>query len=89
VIIQHIYECAPYDWFALKEQILDANIDTEMTLVDSLIGQVGEAIRPIRLESIVVVQDNANATITSNISENDIEQLIQSIINNTAPETSG
>ena len=55
-----------------------------MFVVDSLIGQVREAVRPIRLEPII-----ANANANANISESEIEQLIQRIINNTAPETSG
>ena len=86
VIIQQINECAPYDWFALKEKILDETVDTDMVLIDSLIGQTYEAVRPIRIEPIVV-QDNVVAQ--SDVSENDIEQLIQTILSNTTSGSSG
>jgi len=83
IIFQQINNSAPYDWFDLKEQIVDANVDTDMFVVDSLIGQVREAVRPIRLEPIIA---NANA----NISDSEIEQLIQALISsNTTPEASG
>jgi len=82
IIFQQINDSAPYDWFDLKEQIVDANVDTDMFVVDSLIGQVREAVRPIRLEPIIA---NANA----NISESEIEQLIQTILSNTTSGSSG
>ena len=81
-IFNKIYESAPYDWFELKEKILDNNIDTTMSAIDPLIGSTGEAIKPVVPTPIVT--EVVNNSTQSTLSENEIELLIQNLVNNTS-----
>jgi hypothetical protein len=85
-IFNRIYESAPYDWFELKEKILDNSIDTTMSVIDSLIGSIGEVIKPVVPTPVVteVVTEVVNNSTQSTLSENEIELLIQSLVNNTS-----
>lgn len=77
VIIDYISRSAPFDWFELRREVLDPTIDTDMHLIDSLIGTEYQAEKPI-------VQPDPTPT---NTTEEDIEALISSILNNVSSNT--
>jgi hypothetical protein len=76
-IIDYISRVAPFDWFELKREILDPNVNTDMPLIDSLIGTEYQAEKPI-------IQPEVPLT---NTTEEDIEALISSILSNVSSNT--
>ena len=70
-IIDYLSRSAPFDWFDLKQSVMNAEVDTNMVAIDPLIGMEFQTERPI--------------TITSdNVTEQEIENLIKSIVSNTS-----
>ena len=69
-------DSAPYDWFKLKHDILDPNIDTSLSNVSSLVGKEFAAIKPV----IAIVEEK---TTEENI-ENEIQKIIDSLTANTS-----
>lgn len=67
---------APYDWFKLKHDILDPNVDTSLSQIHSLIGKEFTAIRPVAPNPVVEISAN-----TSDLNDDDIHKLINNIIN--------
>jgi len=69
---------APYDWFKLKHDILDPDVDTSLSEVSSLIDQEFVAEKPISVVELAMqneTQENAeNADI-----ESEIQKIIDSI----------
>lgn len=69
-------DAAPYDWFKLKHDILDPNIDTSLSNVSSLVGKEFVAVKPV----IAIVEEK---TTEENI-ENEIQKIIDSLTANTS-----
>lgn len=69
-------DAAPYDWFKLKHDIMDPNIDTSLSNVSSLVGKEFAAIKPV----IAFVEEK---TTDENI-ENEIQKIIDSLTANTS-----
>jgi len=67
-------DSAPYDWFKLKHDILDPNVDTSLSNASSLVGKEFAAVKP------VVVEEK---TTEENI-ENEIQKIIDSLTANTS-----
>ena len=65
-------DSAPYDWFKLKHDIMDPNIDTSLSNVSSLVGKEFAAIKSVVLK-----------TTDENI-ENEIQKIIDSLTANTS-----
>jgi hypothetical protein len=66
---------APYDWFKLKHDILDPNIDTSLSAVSSLISQEFVAQKPISVVELAMqneTQENADI-------ESEIQKIIDSL----------
>lgn len=79
-LVDYISKAAPFDWFDLKEAVMNVNVDTNMALVDALIGVEFKTERPI------IIVDTPNPAV--DLTEAEIQNLIDSIINsNTAPTT--
>lgn len=73
-------DSAPYDWFKLKHDILDPNVDTSLTIVSSLINQEFVAQKP----TLSLLETNeTNETNEENI-ENEIQKIIDSLTANTS-----
>lgn len=66
-------DAAPYDWFKLKHDILDPNIDTSLSNVSSLVGKEFVAVKSVVEEK----------TTEENI-ENEIQKIIDSLTANTS-----
>lgn len=49
-IMDIIMSSAPADWLTMQEAILDENIDTSLSVVEDLLGTVGEVDRPLMSE---------------------------------------
>lgn len=73
---------APYDWFKLKHDILDPNIDTSLSEVYPIVGQEFVATQPT-----LVVESNTTSNSTSNLSDDEINKLINSIVNTPSSNT--
>lgn len=73
-------DAAPYDWFKLKHDILNPNIDTSLSNVSSLVGKEFVAVKPV----VAVVEEK---TTEENI-ENEIQKIIDSLTANTSSNTS-
>ena len=71
-------DAAPYDWFKLKHDIMDPNIDTSLSNVSSLVGKEFAAIKPVI--DIAIVEEK---TTEENI-ENEIQKIIDSLTANTS-----
>ena len=67
-------DSAPYDWFKLKQDIMDPNIDTSLSNASSLVGKEFAAVKP------VVIQDK----VTDENIENEIQKIIDSLTSNTS-----
>ena len=65
---------APFDWFKLKHDIADANVDTSLSEVSSLINQEFSATKT------VTVVDNSMNDIDNENLENEILQSVESHI---------
>ena len=72
---------APYDWFKLRHDILDPQIDTSLNVVSNLLNIEFDAIKP-------VFSIDTNANTESTLSEDHIENLINQILNNSSANTS-
>jgi len=71
---------APYDWFKLKHDILDPDVDTSLSAVSSLIDQEFVAEKPISVVELAVqneTQENADI-------ESEIQKIIDSITSNSS-----
>lgn len=68
-IIDYLSRSAPFDWFDLKQSVMNAEVDTNMVAIDPLIGMEFQTERPIT---------------SDNITEQEIENLIKSIVSNTS-----
>ena len=66
-------DSAPYDWFKLKHDIMDPNIDTSLSNVSSLVGKEFVAVKSVVEEK----------TTEENI-ENEIQKIIDSLTANTS-----
>jgi hypothetical protein len=78
---------APYDWFKLRHDILDPQIDTSLNVVSNLLNTEFDAIKPVfSIDTIDTIDTNANTE--STLSEDDIENLINEILNNSSANTS-
>jgi len=64
-------DSAPYDWFKLKHDILDPNIDTSLSNASSLVGKEFTA---VKLEE-KIIEENI---------ENEIQKIIDSLTANTS-----
>lgn len=73
-VIEYISRSAPFDWFELRREVLDPNVNTDMPLIDSLIGTEYQAEKPVFVPSIV--SENKELT------ESEIEALINSMVAN-------
>ena len=67
-------DSAPYDWFKLKHDILDPDVDTSLSEVSSLINQEFVAEKPISVVE-VAIQENTDI-------ESEIQKIIDSITSN-------
>jgi hypothetical protein len=74
VLVEYISRSAPFDWFELKYAVMNTQIDTNMALVDSLIGVEYQAEKPVFVPS--VISENKELT------ESEIEALINSMVSN-------
>lgn len=73
-------DSAPYDWFKLKHDILDPNVDTSLSSVFSLLGKEFQAQKPVLiLEEEKTTEENI---------ENEIQKIIDSLTANTSSNTS-
>ncbi len=72
---------APYDWFKLRHDILDPQIDTSLNVVSNLLNIEFDAINP-------VFSIDTNANTESTLSEYHIENLINELLNNSSANTS-
>ena len=70
-IIDYLSRSAPFDWFDLKQSVMNAEVDTNMVAIDPLIGMEFQTERPITI-------------ISDNVTEQEIENLIKSIVSNTS-----
>lgn len=70
-IIDYISRSAPFDWFELRREVLDPNVNTDMPLIDSLIGTEYQAEKPV-----AVIPEKLELT------ESEIEALINSMVSN-------
>ena len=70
-IIDYLSRSAPFDWFDLKQAVMNAEVDTNMVAIDPLIGMEFQTERPITI-------------ISDNVTEQEIENLIKSIVSNTS-----
>jgi len=78
---------APYDWFKLRHDILDPQIDTSLNVVSNLLNTEFDAIKPVfSIDTIDTIDTNANTE--STLSEDHIENLINEILNNSSANTS-
>lgn len=82
--IEDIHEiakgAAPYDWFKLKHDVLNPNVDTTLNVVSTIMNQEFTAVKPKLPDLIVeVVNNSANTTETT---EDEIQNLINSILQN-------
>lgn len=59
-----ISQAAPYDWFKLKYDVLDPNVDTSLSNANGLIGQVFICEKPVQ---------------TTPMNEDELQKLIDSI----------
>jgi len=66
-------QAAPYDWFKLRYDVLDPNVDTSLSAVDSLLGKEFTAEKPIPIP--IPVQKEQ-------ITEDQIEALIRNLTSN-------
>ena len=66
-------DSAPYDWFKLKHDILDPNVDTSLSVVSSLINQEFVAQKPVSVVETIMNDENI---------ENEIQKIIDSITSN-------
>lgn len=64
---------APYDWFKLKHDILDPNIDTSLSVINNILNQ-----------EFTVQKSDYLLESQNNLSDNDVENLINSLISNTS-----
>lgn len=71
-------DSAPYDWFKLKHDILDPNVDTSLSAVSSLLNQEFVAQKPIPIIDII-----EEKTTEENI-ESEIQKIIDSLTANTS-----
>jgi hypothetical protein len=67
---------APYDWFKLKHDILDPDVDTSLSEVSSLINQEFIAEKPMSIAE-VAIQENTDI-------ESEIQKIIDSITSNSS-----
>jgi len=67
-------DSAPYDWFKLKHDILDPDVDTSLSEVSSLINQEFIAEKPMSVAE-VAIQENTDI-------ESEIQKIIDSITSN-------
>lgn len=73
-------DSAPYDWFKLKHDILDPNVDTSLSSVFSLLGKEFQAQKPVLiLEEEKTTEENI---------ESEIQKIIDSLTANTSSNTS-
>ena len=73
-VIDYISRSAPFDWFELRQAVIDPNVNTDMPLIDSLIGTEYQAEKPV-IESTVVPEK-------LELTESEIEALINSMVSN-------
>jgi hypothetical protein len=66
---------APFDWFKLKHDVLDPQIDTSLTAVSSILNTEFVAIRPVYTN---------NPAPTEQLTEQQIENMINSLSANTS-----
>lgn len=66
-------DSAPYDWFKLKHDILDPNVDTSLSVVSSLINQEFVAQKPVSVVETTMNDENI---------ESEIQKIIDSITSN-------
>lgn len=85
VIINHIKNCAPFDWFELKQAVKDPNTNTDMPLIDSLVGVEFTAEKPIISVSASISNSISPAP---NLSEDDLQKLIDSIVSSNTVSSS-
>lgn len=72
--VNYISAHAPFDWFELQHATMNVEIDTTMSLVDSMIGSEFEAIKPIYVAPTISKEDS--------LTNSQIEELINSMIAN-------
>jgi phosphoribosylformylglycinamidine (FGAM) synthase PurS component len=77
-------DSAPYDWFKLKHDVLDPQVDTSLSAITNLLNIEFDAIKPVFV--IETVSDTANTE--SALSEDHIENLINELLNNSSANTS-
>ena len=66
-------DSAPYDWFKLKHDILDPNVDTSLSVVSSLLNQEFVAEKPVSVVETTMNDENI---------ESEIQKIIDSITSN-------
>ncbi len=66
-------DCAPYDWFKLKHDVLDPNVDTSLSVVSSLLNQEFVAQKPVSVVETIMNDENI---------ESEIQKIIDSITSN-------
>jgi hypothetical protein len=84
--IEDIHEiakgAAPYDWFKLKHAVLNPNVDTTLNVVNSIINQEFTAVKPKLPDLTIDVVNNDNGANTTETTEEEIQNLINSILQN-------
>lgn len=72
---------APYDWFKLRHDVLDPQVDTSLSAVNGLLNTEFSAVKPV-----FAIETTANTE--STLSEDHIENLINELLNNLSANTS-
>lgn len=73
-IIEYLVRSAPFDWFDLRQSVMNVEVDTNMSAIDSLMGIEYLADKP-KIET-------ADTNIKVDLTETEIEALINSMISN-------
>lgn len=79
---------APYDWFKLKHDILDPNVDTSLDVVSDLLNIEFDAVKPVVAHLISETSNTSSSNTSSTLSEDHIEKLIEGILNNSSANNS-
>ena len=76
---------APFDWFKLKHDVLDPNIDTSLSNVLSLLNQEFVTTKPVSILIDAMNSSNTSAnTSAEELIENEIQKIIDSLTTNTS-----
>lgn len=83
---------APFDWFSLKHDVLNSNIDTSLSIVSSILNQEFVAERPVlsmeSIESMENLENTGNENTENENIENEIQKIIDSLIENSSSNNS-